>query len=82
MKTLMTLLLVLLAGIYSSTAAPAADKMAYINLQSIVAESDMGKQLREEFNKIRAGMDGETKEKIKEIELLNVTLQKEREKPG
>lgn len=80
MKSLMSLLLVLLAGIYSSAAALAADKIAYINLQAIVAESDMGKQAREEFNKIRAGMDGEIKEKIKEIELLNVTLQKEREK--
>jgi outer membrane protein len=80
MKTLMTLLLVLLAGIYSSAAALAADKIAYINLQAIVAESDMGKQVREEFNKIRTGMDAEIKEKIKEIELLNVTLQKEREK--
>lgn len=58
----------------------AADKIAYINLQVIMDESDMGKQAKEEFNKIRAGMDSEIKEKIKEIELLNATLQKEREK--
>lgn len=80
MKIVMTLLLVLLAGIYSSAAANVADKIAYINLHVIVAESDMGKQAREEFNKIRAGMEDEIKEKIKEIELLNATLQREREK--
>jgi len=80
MKTVMTLLLILLAGIYSSAAALAADKIAYINLQAIIAESDMGKQAKEEFNKIRAGMDGEIKEKIKELEALNAELQKERKK--
>ena len=79
MKTRMTLLLVLLAWIFSSAAALAADKIAYINIQAIIAESEIGKQAREEFSKIQAGMNGEIKEKIKEIELLNATLQKERE---
>ncbi|MBU4320593.1 MAG: OmpH family outer membrane protein [Nitrospinae bacterium] len=80
MKTVMTLLLILLAGIYSPAAAHATDKIAYINLQAIIAESDMGKQAKEEFNKTRVGMDGEIKEKIKELEALNAELQKERKK--
>ncbi|TAN43304.1 MAG: OmpH family outer membrane protein [Nitrospirae bacterium] len=80
MKKMMILFLILIAAIFTTAAANAGDRIAYINLPLIIAESDMGKQAREEFNKTKASMEGEIKEKIKELEALNTELQKERKK--
>lgn len=43
----------LLAGVFAATAVCAADKIAYLNLQFIVAESEPGKQAKEEFSRER-----------------------------
>ena len=75
MKKMMTLIF-LLAGLLVSVAAQAAET-AYINLQLIVAESSVGKQAREEFNKSKEKMESTIKEKTKEIEAINADLQKE-----
>jgi outer membrane protein len=69
-----------LIGTLVSSAAWAGDKVAYLNLQLIVAESELGKQAREDFNRQREKAEGEIKGKIKEIESLNAELNKEREK--
>ena len=76
MKKMLTVFF-LLTGLLISVAAHAAET-AYINLQLIVAESNMGKQAREEFNKSKEKIESTIKEKNKEIESLNPELQKER----
>lgn len=70
----------LLAGVFAATAVYAADKIAYLNLQFIVAKSEPGKQAREAFSRERESAEGEIREKIKEIEALNAELQTARQK--
>lgn len=55
-------------------------EMAFVNLQVIVAESKMGKQAREEFNRTREKREEGIKERLRELEGLKAGLQQERKK--
>lgn len=74
------LIAVFLLAVTFSAVPVLAGEVAFINLQSIVAESKMGKQAREEYSRTRDKMENDIKERLKELEVLNAGLQQERKK--
>ena len=61
-------------GVMTAGLAMAADKVGYINLQRLVNESDMGKEARQEIQKLRRERETAVADKLKEINgLKNMT---------
>ena len=75
-KRFLTMALAVFFGLILCTASYAADKVGYVNLQRLVNESKMGKDARDDIQKLRKEKEEVVTSKLKEVNKLKSLIDK------